>query len=777
MSPAVRLKRLWLSAAFTLIAVGCGDDQPMDLDPVPGPPDALVAIAGDAQSASAGTALSTPLTVKLSDVAGLGIPGQQISYVVTSGGGSVFVPSVFTDENGEARNEWVLGPSVAELQRVEARAIDAGTGRTFAATFEATALTGPAATLRVVSGSGQAALAGGVLPDSLVVRVEDALGNPIAGVAVAWGVTAGDGSIDMAEDTTGAEGLAVAAWTIGSQAAVQQSVTASAGALSDAVFDAWVCTQLWSVDPGCFYPRVGAPSVGDFFSPSPALPLQAGSGSTVGVFDLTGRGDNTFDETLAAVRALEPLGIPWEIFTDALDATDYEFVQLAGTIRAGDLSGPEIGALTAYVNGGGVLFLHNVADPALYSLAGIAGDSFAPLHSELTFLDSGDALMTYLDHPLERTVPFGDGVVQVIAREYVCSSSVLAEYEDGSDAVCRNDLGSGTVYTFGLRPKTLQLLRQIGRTGGLEVSFTNRFNPVGDLPSLVVRGIYEARASDPELRNFAPPGRAGVLVVTHDIDASSSIANLPDYQGFELQQGISATYFVQTPGHSTGYTAGFYTPAAVDLLKVWRTNFDIGSHSFGHFEDLDECPLGSGDESAATYLPLFVSGSSVGCTVFGEAGVSRYLLQTDLGVAAESFRSGGLVRPPELPAVLYALGYRRSSILPSGFAGVGFPFVSFTFENPVVTEYSVMEYPLSLSDAGLDETTVASTVAAWEAVLEANAANGVPTVLLVHPSNRPGRLDAFRQFIESVNDGTYWITDLQSFADFWEGQGVLRIRP
>ena len=88
-----------------------------------------------------------------------------------------------------------------------------------------------------------------------------------------------------------------------------------------------------------------------------------------------------------------------------------------------------------------------------------------------------------------------------------------------------------------------------------------------------------------------------------------------------------------------------------------------------------------------------------------------------------------------------------------------------------------MEYPLAVSDAGLDETTIAETVTAWQTVLAANAANGVPTVLLVHPSNRPGRLDAYRQFIESVNDGTYWITDLQSFADFWEGQGVLRPRP
>ena len=87
-----------------------------------------------------------------------------------------------------------------------------------------------------------------------------------------------------------------------------------------------------------------------------------------------------------------------------------------------------------------------------------------------------------------------------------------------------------------------------------------------------------------------------------------------------------------------------------------------------------------------------------------------------------------------------------------------------------------MEYPLSISDNKLDSANVQVTVERWREVLEANAANGMPTVLLVHPSDRSGRFEALQQFIESVNDGRYWITDLKSFADFWEGQGVIRRR-
>lgn len=207
------------------------------------------------------------------------------------------------------------------------------------------------------------------------------------------------------------------------------------------------------------------------------------------------------------------------------------------------------------------------------------------------------------------------------------------------------------------------------------------------------------------------------------------------------------------------------------------SDFDIGSHSFGHFRNFDGCTNGSGGESAESYMPTASgAGVSMGCTVMGELGVSRYLLEEDLGVRVERFRAGHLVVPPSLPASLARLGYRRDTTTPAGYTGAAYPFVQLDYESPEITEYPVMEYPISISDNKLDQTNVEETVEAWRDVLEANAANGMPTVLLVHPSDRPGRFEALQQFIESVNDGTYWITDLRSFADFWEGQGVVRRR-
>jgi hypothetical protein len=767
-------RSLCISLLLVVLQVACTADEPTA--PVTPPPTQLEILGGNDQTAIAGTVAADSLVVRLTDADGLPVRDYRIDFTVSSGGGSTPVPFALTNADGEARNLWQVGRTAAETQTVEARAVPPGIAPSLVVVFGATAVPGPPASVARTAGDAQVGLAGEVVRDSLVVRVADMYDNPVAAVEVVWSVKAGSGTLDIELDTTHLDGTVSAAWTLGSDPFVAQVARAAVVGLDSVDFAASVCIQLGTSPDRCFYPSADAPAVADWFSPAPPLPLQTTTGSTVGIFDLTGRGDNTYSETVAAARALEPLGIPYEVFVDVSRAGDFEFVQLAGTIRPGDLTSAEIDGLADFVSSGGILLLHNVNDPQLYDLAGITADAFEPLHTNISFLPTGDPLEHYLDHPNERTMIFGDGVVAVSMREYVCSGEVLARYEDDAAAICKSQMGSGVVYTLGFRPKTLQLFRQTERTGGVDARFTNVFNPVGDLPSLLMRGLYEAFADHPVLRTFTPPGYAGVLIITHDIDAGSSVANISAYQEFEIQQGVRATYLMQTPANPTGYTASFYSPGAVEALRANASDFDVASHSYGHFRDFDHCPLGTGEESAATYTPVLVGGASTLCSVYGEVGVSRYLLERDLGRTIEHWRSGHLVRPDGLEGVLASLGFRRASNIAAGYTGTVFPFVSFRYESSEVTEYNLMEYPLSISDGGLDEPTVGSTVDAWKEVLAANAANGAPTVFLLHPSARPGRFEAFTEFISSVNDGTYWITDLKSFADFWESQGVLRAR-
>ena len=91
-----------------------------------------------------------------------------------------------------------------------------------------------ATTIAVASGSFQAGTVGTTLPTPIGVRVTDAGGDPVAGVAVTFAVTAGDGAVAAAAPvTTNAQGEASTTWTIGTVAGVSNNVaTATATGLS-----------------------------------------------------------------------------------------------------------------------------------------------------------------------------------------------------------------------------------------------------------------------------------------------------------------------------------------------------------------------------------------------------------------------------------------------------------------------------------------------------------------------------------------------------------------
>lgn len=108
-------------------------------------------------------------------------------------------------------------------------ALTAGTSAAFAVTPAA------AATLAAVSGGGQAALAGSVLPTPFVARVVDAFTNPVAGVTVGWSILSGGGSLSVASTVSDAAGLVSTVLTLPAVAgavAVQATAAGLAGSPS-----------------------------------------------------------------------------------------------------------------------------------------------------------------------------------------------------------------------------------------------------------------------------------------------------------------------------------------------------------------------------------------------------------------------------------------------------------------------------------------------------------------------------------------------------------------
>ena len=182
----------------------------------PGPATQMALNAGNNQSATAGTAVSTPPSVIVKDANGYPVPGVSVTFAVASGGGSV--TGSWPPPMPPASPRWAAGPWVATAGANTLTATsDSLTGSPV--TFTATGTVGPAAQIAANAGDGQSASAGTAVSTPPSVIVTDANNNPVPGVSVTFTVASGGGSVTGSSATTDASGIAtVGSWTLGATA-------------------------------------------------------------------------------------------------------------------------------------------------------------------------------------------------------------------------------------------------------------------------------------------------------------------------------------------------------------------------------------------------------------------------------------------------------------------------------------------------------------------------------------------------------------------------------
>ncbi len=200
-------------------------------------PVAPVAIAGNGQSGPVNQTLANSLQVRVEDRLGNVMAGRQVTFSVTSGGGSITTTSANSDAAGLASTTWTLGSSTAVLQRVGATVA----GNTTTTFFTANPLAGPAVQMLLApgnAGDGQTAQFGTAVAIPPSVQLVDVLGNGVAGATVTFSVIAGGGSITGASAVTNVNGVAsVGSWTLGAAIGVN-SLQASFGGLTPIIFTA-----------------------------------------------------------------------------------------------------------------------------------------------------------------------------------------------------------------------------------------------------------------------------------------------------------------------------------------------------------------------------------------------------------------------------------------------------------------------------------------------------------------------------------------------------------
>ena len=226
------LPLLALLALLMLAACGGGGgvEAPPDRTPT-----GITAQAGASQAGTVNLAVSTAPAVRVTARDGTPVAGVAITFQVVSGGGSVSGASTSTNASGVATvGGWTLGNTVGE-QRLAARSPGLPE-----VSFSAMASPAPGAGVleRSAGSDGQTATTGTAVAVVPAVRVRDAAGAPLAGVAVGFAVTAGGGSVVNASAVSDASGLASAGgWTLGS-ATGTHTLQASATGFSPTSFNA-----------------------------------------------------------------------------------------------------------------------------------------------------------------------------------------------------------------------------------------------------------------------------------------------------------------------------------------------------------------------------------------------------------------------------------------------------------------------------------------------------------------------------------------------------------
>ncbi len=195
----------------------------------PPPPAKIEGSDGEGQTANINEFIPTPPSVKVTDVNGSPVAGFTVTWAIGLGGGTVTGVHAVTDAFGIARaGSWRLGPIAGQqtLHAIAAGLIGSPV------VFNATGISKVPTSIAVFAGNNQTSRPGTQVATPPAVRLTDAEGAPVPGVAVSFVVTAGEGTVTGATPVTDVNGVAtVGSWTLGPVSG-PNSLSASGAGLS-----------------------------------------------------------------------------------------------------------------------------------------------------------------------------------------------------------------------------------------------------------------------------------------------------------------------------------------------------------------------------------------------------------------------------------------------------------------------------------------------------------------------------------------------------------------
>lgn len=480
---------------------------------------------------------------------------------------------------------------------------------------------------------------------------------------------------------------------------------------------------------------------------------------------------------LRLAHGLKTIGVPFLVTQDYRQALAHRVVLVYPMISGRVLSSEAMKALAAFPRNGGTLIGVNVLGGGLNEVFGFSETHSSGRHFELR-LNRASPLLAQFTEPKEQILRLGDrhkGEEPIGSHSYLGPKEApLAVYDDGTPAIVQRSYGRGRAIAFGLDIGFLLAKGYNLREEGIAESYDNRFEPLLDVVLRLLKEIYRTGEPDAVILGTVPYRRSLSVLLTHDIDASTSMANSLRYAEFERSQGITGTYFIQTKYIRDYNDDIFFTQQGVrDLQMLGKLGMELGSHTVAHSKVLNTFPLGTGAERYPSYRPYVKSRQTAyNGTVLGELRVSKFLIEHfSPQQTVISFRPGELSNPVTLPQALVAGGYRFSSSATANNSLTHLPY-QLTYDRGVESEVGIFEFPVTFEDEELPE--LGSRLPQALELVRQVARYGGSFVVLIHPNILGHKFEFERKFVTAVRDRA-WFGSVGQFGRWWAARNQVEV--
>ncbi|HZR31506.1 MAG TPA: polysaccharide deacetylase family protein [Terriglobales bacterium] len=486
------------------------------------------------------------------------------------------------------------------------------------------------------------------------------------------------------------------------------------------------------------------------------------------------------DTALTPVRVLKAMGIPFFLTRDLHRALAHKLVLIYPSIDFRSFRPDEAQLIQRFVEDGGNIFAQNVFWGGLKSVFGFTACVPLRTRHRMVLADVDDPVLRYLDRPEEKEVQLGSTAIPEViwTNGYSPDTSAVAvaRFDDGSAAIISKQLGKGRAYLIGVALNDVVLRDQQNRDYEAQRIYVNGFEPGADVWLLILRAWYEQYSEGGIRVATIPDGKRSVLMLSHDVDWEYSFRPALDIARAEQKRGLKSTFFVQTKYLDDYNSHAFFIAPNLDLLRQLKSEGDeIGSHTVIHSRGFNHVKLGWANVSYSNYRPHATGFDSfIGATALGETCVSKSLLDGELNQQTAFFRAGHLRVPAALPEALQRCGYQFDSSFTADDVLTNFPY-RLNLDLGMMQETQVYEFPVTIED---EESALTSRMDRVLDLINANADNNAPSVLLVHSNNAEDKLTGEEEILDRLPTDISALS-MSAFARFWKARDELhwKVRP